>query len=156
METGYESRITPFLWFDANAEEAVEFYFGIFKNARRHSEMRWPEGAGPNAGKILTIGFELDGQRFTAMNGGPDHKFSDAVSFVVRCETQAEVDHYWEKLLDGGGKEIQCGWLKDKFGMVWQVVPTRLGELLKHPKALKAMMGMKKLDIGELERAARE
>lgn len=153
--TGGNPRITPFLWFDTEADEAVEFYLAIFKNARKISEMRWPQGS-PNAGKILTIGFELDGQKFTAMNGGPDHKFSDAVSFVVRCETQAEVDHYWEKLLDGGGKEIQCGWLKDKFGMVWQVVPSRLGELLKHPKAMKAMMGMKKLDIGELERATRE
>ncbi len=139
-------RITPFLWFDANAEEAVDFYLTVFKNARRLGELR-KEGA------ILTIAFELDGQKFTALNGGPYHKFNEAVSFVVRCDTQQEVDDYWSKLTDGGS-EIQCGWLKDKFGLCWQIVPARLPELIQNPKAMQAMLGMKKLDIAELERAA--
>jgi predicted 3-demethylubiquinone-9 3-methyltransferase (glyoxalase superfamily) len=144
-------RITPFLWFDGNAEEAVEFYFSVFKNSRRLNELRMTADGGPVAkGSVLTIAFELDGQKFTALNGGPMFKFTEAVSFVVRCETQAEVDAYWEKLTSGGGKEGQCGWLKDMFGLSWQVVPARIGELIKSPKA---MMGMKKLDIGELERA---
>ena len=106
-------------------------------------------------GKIITIGFELDGQKFTALNGGPEHKFTEAVSFVVRCDSQEEVDYYWEKL-SAGGSEGPCGWLKDKFGLSWQIVPTRLGELIRHPKALQAMLKMKKLDIAELERAAAE
>jgi predicted 3-demethylubiquinone-9 3-methyltransferase (glyoxalase superfamily) len=140
-------RITPFLWFDANAEEAVEFYLTVFKNARRLDEMRNP------AGPVLTIAFELDGQKFTALNGGPMFKFTEAVSFVVRCDSQEEVDHYWSKLSAGGGEQ-QCGWVKDKFGLSWQVVPTRLPELIKHPKAMQAMMQMKKIDLAELERAA--
>jgi predicted 3-demethylubiquinone-9 3-methyltransferase (glyoxalase superfamily) len=149
------ARITPFLWFDKNAEEAVDFYLGVFKNSRRLSELRMTTDGGPvPRGSVLTIAFELDGQKFTALNGGPMFKFNEAVSFVVRCETQAEVDEYWEKLTAGGGKEGQCGWLKDKFGLSWQVVPARIGELIKSPKAMQAMMGMKKLDIGELERAA--
>ena len=106
-------------------------------------------------GKIITIGFELDGQKFTALNGGPAHEFTEAVSFVVRCDSQEEVDYYWEKL-SAGGSEGPCGWLKDKFGLSWQIVPTRLGELIRHPKALQAMLKMKKLDIAELERAAAE
>jgi predicted 3-demethylubiquinone-9 3-methyltransferase (glyoxalase superfamily) len=148
-------RITPFLWFDTNTDEAVEFYLSVFKNARKIGEFRWPEGS-PNAGKILTINFELDGLMFTAINAGPQYKFNEAVSFVVRCDTQAEIDDYWEKLLSGGGSEIQCGWLRDKFGLVWQVVPARLMELIKHPKAMMAMMQMHKFDIAELERAAAE
>jgi predicted 3-demethylubiquinone-9 3-methyltransferase (glyoxalase superfamily) len=142
-------RITPFLWFDANAEEAVNFYLSVFKNSRRLGEFRNADGS------ILTIAFELDGQRFTALNGGPIYKFTEAVSFVVRCDSQQEVDEYWTKL-SAGGTEIQCGWLKDKFGLCWQIVPARLSELIKHPKAMQAMLKMKKLDIGELERAARE
>ena len=154
---GFQSfpRITPFLWFDDNAEEAVEFYLGIFRNSRRLGEMRNTGDAPGPKGGILTITFELDGQRFTALNGGPDHKFNEAVSFVVRCETQDEVDDYWSKLTTGG-QEIACGWLKDKFGLCWQVVPARIGELLKSSKAMQAMMKMKKLDIAELERAAGE
>ena len=148
-------RITPFLWFDSNAEEAVEFYISVFKNSRRLAELRNVEGnAGPK-GSILTISFELDGQKFTALNGGPAHKFNEAVSFVVRCETQQEVDEYWEKLL-AGGSEIACGWLKDKFGLCWQIVPARALDLIKNPKAMQAMMKMKKLDLAELERAAGE
>jgi predicted 3-demethylubiquinone-9 3-methyltransferase (glyoxalase superfamily) len=148
-------RITPFLWFDANAEEAVEFYCGIFPHSRRLSELRNTGDAPGPKGGILTLSFELDGLRFTALNGGPGHDFTEAISFVVRCDTQVEVDYYWSRLA-AGGKEIQCGWLKDKFGLSWQVVPARLPELLRHPKAMQAMMKMKKLDIAELERAVRE
>ena len=139
-------RITPFLWFDSNAEEAVDFYLSVFKNSRRLGELR-------TEGKVLTISFELDGQRFTALNGGPMYKFTEAVSFVVRCDSQQEVDDYWSKL-SAGGTEVQCGWLKDKFGLSWQIVPARLPELIKNPKAMQAMLQMKKLDIAELERAA--
>jgi predicted 3-demethylubiquinone-9 3-methyltransferase (glyoxalase superfamily) len=148
-------RITPFLWFDSNAEEAVDFYVSVFKNSRRLSELRNVDGSPGPKGGILTISFELDGQRFTALNGGPSFKFTEAISFVVRCDSQQEVDEYWSKL-SAGGTEIQCGWLKDKFGLSWQIVPARLPELIKHPKAMQAMMKMKKLDIAELERAARE
>lgn len=146
-------RITPFLWFDANAEEAVEFYLKVFKNSRRLEEFRTIDDSRGPKGSILTIAFELDGQKFTALNGGPMFRFTEAVSFVVRCDTQQEVDEYWSKLTPGGS-EIQCGWLKDKFGLSWQIVPARLPELIKHPKAMQAMLRMKKLDIAELERAA--
>src|SRR5271168_4364145 len=122
-------RITPFLWFDSNAEEAVEFYLTIFKNSRRLDKLSAVDaGRGP----ILTIAFELDGQKFTALNGGPMFKFTEAVSFVVRCDSQEEVDYYWSKL-SAGGAEIQCGWVKDQFGLSWQIVPARLADLLKHP-----------------------
>ncbi len=146
------SRITPFLWFDANAEEAVDFYLTVFKNSRRLDEVRDSAGREPK-GKPLTIAFELDGQRFIALNGGPHFKFNEAVSFVVRCDTQQEVDEYWSKL-SAGGSESQCGWLKDKFGLSWQIVPARLPDLIKNPKSMQAMLQMKKLDIAELERAA--
>ena len=151
------SRITPFLWFDTNAEEAVDFYLSIFKNSRRLSELRNNSSDDPRMvpkGGVLTVSFELDGQKFTALNGGPGHNFTDAISFVVRCDTQEEVDYYWSKLT-AGGTEVACGWLKDKFGITWQVVPARIGELIQHPKAMQAMMGMKKLDIAELERASK-
>jgi predicted 3-demethylubiquinone-9 3-methyltransferase (glyoxalase superfamily) len=148
-------RITPFLWFDANAEEAVDFYCGIFKNSRRLSELRNTGDAPGPKGGVLTIAFELDGQKFTALNGGPNFNFTEAISFVVRCDTQDEVDYYWSRLT-AGGSEIQCGWLKDKFGLSWQIVPAQLSELLRHPRAMQAMMKMKKLDIAELERAGRE
>jgi predicted 3-demethylubiquinone-9 3-methyltransferase (glyoxalase superfamily) len=147
-------RITPFLWFDGNAEEAVEFYLTVFKNSRRLNELRTTDDSRGPKGGILTIAFELDGQKFTALNGGPNFKFTEAISFVVRCDSQQEVDDYWAKL-SAGGNEIQCGWLKDKFGLAWQIVPARLPELIKNPKAIQAMMKMKKLDIAELERAAR-
>jgi len=147
-------RITPFLWFDSNAEEAVEFYLTVFKNSRRLDAVRNTGDAPGPKGGVLTIAFELDGQRFTALNGGPAYKFTEAISFVVRCDTQDEVDEYWSQLT-AGGSEIQCGWLKDRFGLCWQTVPARLPELIKHPKAMHAMMGMKKLDIAELERAAK-
>jgi len=146
-------RITPFLWFDTNAEEAVEFYMSVFKNSRRITELRNTGDAPGPKGGVLTIAFELDGLRFTALNGGPAYKFTEAVSFVVRCDSQDEVDYYWSKLT-AGGSEIACGWLRDKFGLCWQIVPARLPELLKTSKAMQAMMKMKKLDIAELERAA--
>jgi predicted 3-demethylubiquinone-9 3-methyltransferase (glyoxalase superfamily) len=146
-------RITPFLWFDSNAEEAVEFYLSVFKNSRRLGEVRRIDDSHGPKGSILTIAFELDGQKLTALNGGPIFKFTEAISFVVRCDSQQEVDDYWSKL-SAGGSESQCGWLKDKFGLSWQIVPARLPDLIKHPKALQAMLQMKKLDIAELERAA--
>ena len=146
-------RITPFLWFDSNAEEAVEFYLTVFKNARRLGELRNPQDGQAPKSNPLTISFELDGQKFTALNGGPHFKFNEAVSFVVRCDTQQEIDEYWSKL-SAGGTEGQCGWLKDKFGLSWQIVPAQLPGLVRNPKAMQAMMQMKKLDIAELERAA--
>ncbi|HZP03377.1 MAG TPA: VOC family protein [Terracidiphilus sp.] len=146
-------RITPFLWFDANAEEAVSFYMSVFKNSRKIEEFRSPSQTTVPQGAILTITFELDEQRFVALNGGPNYKFNEAVSFFVHCDTQEEIDYYWSKLTEGGS-EIACGWLKDKFGLCWQIVPTRIMELIKSPKGMAAMMQMKKLDIAELERAA--
>jgi predicted 3-demethylubiquinone-9 3-methyltransferase (glyoxalase superfamily) len=147
-------RITPFLWFDSNAEEAVEFYLSVFKNSRRIQELRNPGPAPGPQGGILTIDFELDGVRFTALNGGPGHAFNEAVSFVVRCDSQAEIDYYWQRLTDGG-TEVACGWLRDKFGVSWQVTPANIVELVANRKAMEAMMTMKKLDIAVLERAAR-
>jgi len=147
-------RITPFLWFDANAEEAVDFYLSIFKNARRLDEMRNVDDSSGPKGKILTVSFELDGQKFTALNGGPHFKFNESVSFFIRCDSQDEIDYYWSKLTANGGAESQCGWLKDKFGLSWQVVPAKIALWLRNPRAMHAMMKMKKLDIAELEKAA--
>ena len=148
------ARITPFLWFNNNAEEAADFYVSIFKNSHRHGEMRAAaDNPSTPAGAVITVSFELDGQQFTAMNGGPGHNFTDAISLVVRCESQDEIDHYWSRLTEGGGNEVACGWLKDKFGLSWQIVPANIGELVKHPKAFQAMMQMKKLDIEGLQRA---
>jgi predicted 3-demethylubiquinone-9 3-methyltransferase (glyoxalase superfamily) len=148
-------RITPFLWFDSNAEEAVAFYLSIFKNSRRLDRLIPTESGPAPKGSILTIAFELDGQKFIALNGGPMFQFTEAISFVVRCDSQEEVDEYWSKL-SAGGSEGQCCWLKDKFGISWQIVPARLPELIKKPKAMKAMLQMRKPDIAELERAANE
>ena len=145
--------ITPFLWFNNNAEEAVDFYISVFPNSRRLAELRNTGDAPGPKGGILTVTFELSGQRFIALNGGPTYNFNEAVSFVVNCDTQQEIDYYWSKLT-AGGQEIQCGWLRDKFGLCWQVTPTRVGELLRNPKAMQAMMKMTKFDIAELERAA--
>jgi len=153
-----KSRIAPFLWFESNAEEAVDFYLSIFKNSRRVGELRNNSIDDPRVvarGSVLTITFELDGLQFTALNGGAGHAFTDAVSFVVRCENQEEIDYYWSRLTADGGSEVACGWLKDRFGLSWQVVPARIGQLLDNPKAMQAMMRMKKLDIAELERAGR-
>jgi predicted 3-demethylubiquinone-9 3-methyltransferase (glyoxalase superfamily) len=146
-------RITPFLWFDSNAEEAIDFYLAVFKNSRRLDELRTVDDTRGQKASILTIAFELDGQKFTAINGGAMFKFTEAVSFIVRCDSQQEVDEYWSKL-SAGGSEGQCGWLKDKFGLSWQIVPARLPDLVKYPKALQVMLRMKKLDVAELERAA--
>lgn len=148
-------RVTPFLWFDSNAEEAVDFYLSVFKNSRRLDTLTMTEDGPVPKGKPLTIAFELDGQKFTALNGGPLFRFTEAISFVVRCETQEEVDEYWSKL-SAGGSEGQCCWLKDKFGLSWQIVPARLPQLIKHPKAFQAMLQMRKPDLAELEKAASE
>jgi predicted 3-demethylubiquinone-9 3-methyltransferase (glyoxalase superfamily) len=157
-----KQRITPFLWFDHQAEEAANFYVSIFKNSRIHGAARYDEEAskasGRPKGSVMTVAFELDGQEFTALNGGPMFKFTEAISLVVHCETQAEVDHFWEKL-SAGGQEVQCGWLKDMFGVSWQVVPTVLPEMLqdkdpeKAKRVMAAMLQMKKLSIPELKRA---
>jgi predicted 3-demethylubiquinone-9 3-methyltransferase (glyoxalase superfamily) len=148
-------RITLFLWFDSNAEEAVEFYLSVFKNSRRLDNLIAGENGHMPKGKVLTINFELEGQTFTALNGGPLYHFTEAISFLVRCETQDEIDHYWSKL-SAGGSEVQCGWLKDKFGLSWQIVPSRIFEWVKHPKAFQAMLQMRKLDMAVLEKAANE
>jgi predicted 3-demethylubiquinone-9 3-methyltransferase (glyoxalase superfamily) len=145
-------RITPFLWFNNDAEEAVNLYLSIFKNSKLLEVLRHPS-TGDAPGSILTIAFELDGQKFTALNGGPVFQFTEAISLVVRCDSQEEVDDYWAKLT-AGGKEGQCGWLKDKFGLSWQIVPAQLPDLIRKPAAMQAMMTMKKLDIRILERAA--
>ena len=147
-------QITPFLWFDGNAEEAMNFYASIFKDSKIGDITRYP-----GKGSVLTASFELMGQKFTALNGGPQYKFTEAVSFHVPCESQAEVDYYWDKL-GAGGQIQQCGWLKDKFGLSWQIVPTALPKLLGHPdreksnRVMQAMFQMKKLDIAQLEAAA--
>src|ERR671919_3241398 len=142
-------KITPFLWFDNNAEEAMNFYVSIFKNSKVQTVSRYGEaGPGP-AGTVMTAEFELEGQEFVALNGGPRFKFTEAISFVVNCETQEEVDHFWEKL-SAGGQEVQCGWLKDRFGVSWQVVPTVLVEMLqdkdreRSSRVMAAMLKMKK------------
>jgi predicted 3-demethylubiquinone-9 3-methyltransferase (glyoxalase superfamily) len=154
-------KITTFLWFDNNAEEAVNFYVSIFKNSKILNTTRYGEiGPGPK-GTVMTIAFQLDGQEFTALNGGPQFKFTEAVSLVVHCDTQDEVDYFWEKLSEGGEK-IECGWLKDKFGLAWQITPDVLLDLLeqsdeeKSQRVMKAMMQMKKLDIEGLKQAAGE
>jgi len=154
-------KITPFLWFDSQAEEAAQFYTSIFPNSRIVSTTRYGEGAPMPKGGVMTVVFELDGQRFIALNGGPLFTFNESVSFTVDCKTQQEVDEYWAKLT-AGGQESQCGWLKDKFGLSWQIVPTVLGELLSDPdpkkakRAMQAMLKMKKLDVAALKRARDE
>ena len=156
-------KITPFLWFDSEAEEAAKFYTGIFKNSKIVATTRYTEAGKEQhhrpPGSAMTVQFELEGQSFTALNGGPLFKFTEAVSFVIHCADQAEVDHYWDKLTAGGDpKAQQCGWLKDKFGLSWQVVPDVMIELLKDPakagKVMAAFMPMKKIDIATLKRAA--
>jgi predicted 3-demethylubiquinone-9 3-methyltransferase (glyoxalase superfamily) len=153
------SKITPFLWFDNQAEEAVKFYTSIFKNSKVGKVARYGDaGPGPK-GSVMTASFELDGQEFVALNGGPHFKFTEAISFVVNCEDQREIDDYWNKLTAGGGQESQCGWLKDKFGLSWQIVPTILSKLLsdtdpkRSQRVMQALMPMKKLIIADLENA---
>jgi predicted 3-demethylubiquinone-9 3-methyltransferase (glyoxalase superfamily) len=151
-------RITPFLWFDGQAERAARFYVSVFGNSRIDAVTRYGKGAPRPSGSVMTVAFRLAGQRFIALNGGPQFTFNEAVSFVVTCRTQREIDHYWRKLTRGG-KAIQCGWLKDRFGLCWQVVPANLSRLLdgRHPdraaRVMEAIMGMVKLDIAALERA---
>ena len=151
-------KITPFLWFDNNAEEAANFYVSVFKNSKLLNIARYGEvGPGPN-GTVMTVEFELNGQEFVALNGGPQFKFNEAISFVVNCDTQEEVDYYWERLSEGGEKS-RCGWLKDKFGVGWQVTPTILGKLMadndqeKANRVMQAMLKMDKLEIEPLQRA---
>lgn len=151
------NKITPFLWFNSNAEAAADFYLSVFPNARKLNELRWPDsgtapGTGP-AGSVLALDLELEGQFVTFLNGGPAFQLTEAFSFVVRCETQDEIDRYWSALTAGGGGEAACGWLKDKFGVSWQIVPVHLTRLLRHPAAMQTKMSMKKLDIAALEQA---
>jgi predicted 3-demethylubiquinone-9 3-methyltransferase (glyoxalase superfamily) len=147
------NKITPFLWFNANAEDAANFYFSIFPDSRKLDELRVTEaGPGP-AGSLLVIDIEINGQAITFLNGGPAHQLNEAFSFSIRCETQEEIDSYWAKLGDGG-KELGCGWIKDKFGLCWQVVPAGLQEWLRHPAAMRAMMPMMKLEIAPLKAAS--
>ena len=158
-----KQRITPFLWFNDNAEEAVNLYVGIFKNSKAGKATRYTkesaEASGRPEGSVMTIPFTLDGQEFTAINGGPEFHFTEALSLVVHCRTQAEIDHYWSQLSQGGDATAQmCGWLKDRYGLSWQVVPDQMLELVgdpeKGPKVFAAMLKMKKLDLATLERAA--
>ena len=159
-----KQRLQPCLWFDSQAEEAARFYIGIFENSRINTITRYGTAGreihGRPEGSVMTVEFELDGQKFTALNGGPHFKFNEAVSFEIHCETQEEIDYYWDKLTAGGDpKAQQCGWLKDKFGLSWQVVPTELTAMLTDEtseasqRAFEAMLDMKKLDIAELKRA---
>jgi predicted 3-demethylubiquinone-9 3-methyltransferase (glyoxalase superfamily) len=156
-------KITPFLWFDDQAEEAVKFYTSVFENSKVGRILRYGEEAakasGQPTGSVLTIEFEIEGQKFVGLNGGPQFKFNESISFVVNCETQEEVDYFWEKLTADGGQESQCGWLKDKFGLSWQVVPTALIDMLhdkdskKSERVTAAMLQMKKIDINKLKEA---
>ncbi|WP_430473706.1 VOC family protein [Thalassospira lucentensis] len=153
-------KVTPFLWFDGNAEEAINFYASVFPNAKVGDIMRVSKAGPSPEGRVLTIGFELEGQKFTAFNFPSDFKFTEAVSFVVSCKDQAEVDHYWDRLSEGG-EPRDCGWVKDRFGVFWQITPTRLIDLMTDPdpniaaRAATSMMTMQKIDIATLERAVK-
>jgi predicted 3-demethylubiquinone-9 3-methyltransferase (glyoxalase superfamily) len=162
IEGGHSrQKITPCLWYDDKAEEAANFYVSLFQNSKVGNVSRYGEAgeaaAGRPKGTVMTVEFQLEGQEFLALNGGPHFKFTEAVSFMVNCDTQEEIDEFWEKLSEGGEKS-QCGWLKDKYGLSWQVVPTVLGELMKDParseRVMKALLQMRKLDIATLEKAA--
>jgi predicted 3-demethylubiquinone-9 3-methyltransferase (glyoxalase superfamily) len=156
-------KITPFLWFDNQAEEAVNFYASVFKNSKIGNMARYDEAAAAAAGRpkgsVMTASFELEGQEFIALNGGPHFKFNEAISFVINCESQKEIDYYWGKLSSNGGQEGQCGWLKDKYGLSWQIIPSSLSKLIAGPdkekskRAMGALMKMKKLVIADLENA---
>lgn len=151
-------KITPFLWFDNQAEKAANFYVSVFKNSKIREMTRYT-GEEPvgEKGSVMTVVFELNGQEFVALNGGPRFKFSEAISFVVNCETQEEIDYYWAKLSSDGGEEVQCGWLTDKYGLSWQVVPTKMSEWTKDAAGFKrvmhVVMEMKKLDLGAMQAA---
>ncbi len=154
-----KQKITPNLWFDTEAEEAAAFYISVFKNSRVLNVTHYTEGAPREAGMVMTVEFELDGQRFVGINGGPEFKFDEAVSFEISCETQDEIDYYWERLSEGG-EEGPCGWLKDRYRLSWQVVPTGMEELFADPnqtrarRAMQAMLAMRKLDLAALRAAA--
>jgi predicted 3-demethylubiquinone-9 3-methyltransferase (glyoxalase superfamily) len=154
-------KIHPFLWFDTQAEEAANLYVSIFKNSKITSISRYPEGGPVPKDRVMTVGFELEGQQFTALNAGPHFKFTEAISFVVDCKSQEEVDHYWTRLTADGGQPSQCGWLKDKYGLSWQITPSVLIELVSGPDTAKAgrvmaaMMQMGKIDIAKLKEAAK-
>jgi predicted 3-demethylubiquinone-9 3-methyltransferase (glyoxalase superfamily) len=154
-------KITPFLWFDGNAEEAMNFYTSIFKNSEVLSVSRYPEGAPMPAGTLMSATFRLEDQEFMALNAGPQFKFTEAISFYISCETQEEVDALWAKLTEGG-EESQCGWLKDKFGLSWQIIPRALGEMLgdkdpaKAGRVMQAMLQMQKIDIRKLREAYKQ
>jgi predicted 3-demethylubiquinone-9 3-methyltransferase (glyoxalase superfamily) len=154
-----QHKITPSLWFDTEAEEAADFYTSVFKDSRIVTKTHYTEGAPREAGMVMTVEWELNGQRSVGIHGGPQFTFDEAVSFQINCEDQDEVDYYWEKLSEGG-REGQCGWLKDRFGLSWQVVPTGMDEVFADPdparaeRAMKAMLQMGKLDVAELRRAA--
>jgi len=151
-------KIVPFLWFDGKAEEAARFYVSLFPNSKITGESHYGDEGLAEEGSVMTVPFELAGQEFIALNGGPQFQFTEAISFVVNCETQSEVDHFWDKLSEGG-RQVQCGWLKDKYGVSWQIVPTILGDLMTDPdpeksgRVMKAMLQMVKLDIDGLQRA---
>ena len=153
-------KITPFLWFDSNAEEAVRFYLSVFKDGKIHTTSHYPEDGPRPAGMVMTIAFELKGQQFVALNGGPDVPFTNAVSLVVNCDSQEEIDYFWEKLAADGGEPNVCGWVKDKFGMPWQIVPSQIWVWLngddpaKVKRVTSAVWQMEKLNLAELERAA--
>lgn len=155
------SKITPSLWFDNNLEEAMDFYVSVFPDAKIHNVTRYGEAGPGKPGSVMTGDFEIAGQRFNAINGGPDFKFTEAISFIVDCKDQAEVDYYWDKLTADGGKEVQCGWLTDKFGLSWQIVPRALyetvtgGDPAGARRATEAMFKMKKLIVADLENAYR-
>jgi len=152
-------KITPFLWFDKQAGEAANFYVSIFRDGRILNVSRYGDAGPGQKGQVMVVKFELMGQTFMALNGGPLFKFTEAISFMVDCQSQEEVDYYWEKLLSGGGKPSQCGWLKDKYGLSWQIVPTILGELMsdkdpvKSKRVMEAMLKMVKMDVAALKRA---
>jgi predicted 3-demethylubiquinone-9 3-methyltransferase (glyoxalase superfamily) len=167
IETGQGTRqkITPCLWFDGEAEEAANLYVSLFKNSRVDHVARYgdagSDASGQPEGSVMTVEFELDGQKFLGLNGGPAFKFTEGVSFIINCDSQEEVDRFWTKLTENGGAESQCGWLKDKFGLSWQVTPTILTELMKDKdrakaeRVMKAMLQMKKIDIATLKKAAK-
>ena len=149
--------ITPNLWFDTEAKEAAEYYVSIFPNSKINNVSYYNDAGPREAGMVLTVDFELDGQRYTAINGGPEFSFTEAISLLINCQDQDEVDYYWDKLTTGG-EEVQCGWLKDRYGLSWQVVPEGMEEALSDPErgaaAMKAMFGMKKIDVAALREAA--
>lgn len=154
-----DQKITTYLWFDDNAEQAVDYYVSLFPNSRVTRVARWGKGGPGTEGQVLNIAFELAGQAFIALNGGPQHKFTPAISLLVSCDTQAELDDLWRKLLASGGKALQCGWIEDKFGLCWQIVPAQLVDLMSDPdpersgRVAQALMTMQKLDLATLQAA---